>query len=1006
MQSPPFDLIDIVVRAGAGAGKTTELTQRVLQLALKFSKQHQRFPNFVVTTFTRKATQELRERLFKEALKLDQPGLVQFVNQKSQLHISTIHGILSLFLAQYGSLIGMSPDVQFSSSSREANQKKSLLRRLSQKNEDFNRCFQELLENFEISDLIEAMNRYAELKATGQEIEFYSKQQMQTAKMQLLEKFQLLSSQFAKSIRSLEEQKGWLELATYVESYRPGCDLGNYLDNVPATRKSKTTPEVLVEQRNAWKKAIEDLTEWNLSEEYFDRHEQLCTLFKVCAEQFSQALGAQKILSSEISMADLETLSLQLIQEHPQAALAFSEKWDYWLIDEYQDTSPIQVQLIKSLIGSKKSFVVGDPQQSIYLFRGARSEVFTEKESEVKKDKGVLFSKMKNYRSDPELLEFFNEFFTSMSSQFQAMEAKEDSFSSEKVVADFIRVLDKPDSQADEELLATLWKSQQLIQAGAKPEEICVLLRSNKNIQSLAELALKYRIALQVHSSSQFFSLPEIKDALCLLRFIVNCHDNKNLIQLLRSPYFKVDDQNLVDWCADAKKSFWNSFIDKKHAIIEQLTQLLQSAQRQGIGFAWQEAILAKNYFTYAAQKDPSGMREANLWKLIRSLRESERRSGFSYIEFLQNSSASEPGTEDSGELVAVPVIAPQKINVMTVHASKGLQFPHVIVPKAGRASKLDNAEVFMVSEAEKLSDKISWTLSIAYPEDGVKKASVFGKQILQKQRSRSLDEEERVLYVALTRAEKSVSLIWSGQAEANSWIGKSKFFLSEGVQAKEKYSYNHYCGNFSPVEIDLCIENIGLEGSAFKFENVTKKSKSVTELIEQGKSSNSPQPEKMSDISKAVLGVNVHRIFENLQYFWLNNPNLSIEEIIEKTPEEFKAPLQYLAKDSGGRWVELIRDGFVEYGVSIEDSGSLIQGQIDLWGIDKQGTAWIVDYKTGSNIYSEKAFRQLEIYLWCLKKMKKIKPGQPSKLAVIYPYSEQTIVRDSEGWQNKSHPH
>ena len=85
-----------------------------------------------------------------------------------------------------------------------------------------------------------------------------------------------------------------------------------------------------------------------------------------------------------LTISDLENYSLRLIQSFPDAAHEFSQTWDFFMIDEYQDTSPLQVEILNRIVGEKPCFIVGDPQQSIYLFRGARSEVFDAKESELK----------------------------------------------------------------------------------------------------------------------------------------------------------------------------------------------------------------------------------------------------------------------------------------------------------------------------------------------------------------------------------------------------------------------------------------------------------------------------------------------------------------------------------------------------------------------------------------------------------------------------------------------
>ena len=86
-----------------------------------------------------------------------------------------------------------------------------------------------------------------------------------------------------------------------------------------------------------------------------------------------------------MSIDDLEFMTIKILREKPQIIKPFSEEWNYWLIDEYQDTTPLQAKILDELRGSSKEFIVGDPQQSIYLFRGARSEVFENKRTANKK---------------------------------------------------------------------------------------------------------------------------------------------------------------------------------------------------------------------------------------------------------------------------------------------------------------------------------------------------------------------------------------------------------------------------------------------------------------------------------------------------------------------------------------------------------------------------------------------------------------------------------------------
>src|SRR5690606_25667646 len=93
------------------------------------------------------------------------------------------------------------------------------------------------------------------------------------------------------------------------------------------------------------------------------------------ADVFLPQLDEYKARTGQMTMADLESVSGDAVAKQPHVARAFAAEWDYWLIDEFQDTSPFQISLLDALIGDRRRCVVGDPQQSIYLLRGARYEV-------------------------------------------------------------------------------------------------------------------------------------------------------------------------------------------------------------------------------------------------------------------------------------------------------------------------------------------------------------------------------------------------------------------------------------------------------------------------------------------------------------------------------------------------------------------------------------------------------------------------------------------------------
>ncbi len=993
VQSPPYDLIDIVVRAGAGAGKTTELTKRVLQLAENYHSKHQSYPHFVVTTFTRKATQELRERLLKQALDQNNPGLVQFVKRPSQLQISTIHGILSLFLSRHGSAMGLGPRLSIISESRERSLLKCWLRELCESSESFNFNFQTLIESSEFFEVLGAFQSYFRLKMQFGEPLFFCKKDFQKIRQTQSKELALQLQDFAGSIREETSNSNWLELAQHCETQAQQIQKSDeILGDWPSVRKNKETSEDLLAMRDYLKKKILGFSHWRATENYFQGHDDFCSLFASCGDAIAEKMKQAKFSSGEITMQDLETLSLWMIRQHPETAQAFSKSWDYWLIDEYQDTSPAQVELLKALAGASPSFVVGDPQQSIYLFRGARSEVFQNREDEARKT-GVHHSMMTNYRSRPELLEFFNHLFLGLGKQFQAMLPKQADFSNRQdPVAEILIVKKDPDDAVSEELQAILFRCQELYNRGVPLEQICVLSRNNRDLEELAWMAKDLNLPVQVHSGGQFFERLEICDALCLLKFLCNPHDSKNLIQLLRSPAFKIEDQLLYEWSTEVSsaQSHWLTYSHNSHAVLTKLQNLLEQIHERGVGEVWRKTLIDEKYFQFAHFLDSSGRREANLWKLIQMIKNEERRPGFSYLDFLKNLDLKSLTTEDQDEGDAVPVVEPKKVHLMTVHASKGLQFAHVILAKMGKTAPTPSVQFLLSDETTG-----QWTLALTEPDEGKKVASLSGMALLERMKKRQQEEEDRVLYVALTRAESGVSLIYEEDPKDLSWAVRLPIQQAEGTHQEEKFSYR-VRNQFFKTEKYARIPRPKLESfESFQLpQNLSLETISVTEMIESDSQKNISQaPREMADLHKALIGVDVHRLFETLQYKWMKNPQFRWQDMLPDLSLEHRQALTYLAEDQQGRWLQVIEKGEVEFGLTVKLGAHLIQGQVDLWGQDNQGQYWVVDYKTGSPQYQAKAIKQLCIYCWALQKMNKISQEESVKLVVIYPFSRLSII-------------
>lgn len=987
-----------LVRAGAGAGKTTELIDRFIDYVRRFFERNQTYPNIIITTFTRKATQEVKERLLIKALELKDETLFHYINKKSQVHVSTIHGILSLFLSRYGENLGLAPEFSMVDAQKENYVARKILRQVFKDHPEK----MDFLEDYRFDRTLDILLTLTQYRLTQSSLKAFSLedfiQHRQHLLNQVLEKIQIC----ARDLQSAQSN-AWVEYGDSLRSYfkaqmqfpefQKACQ--SFLQAVPAKpRYNSAKPPVSEEVRDLVQDVNDSLKEWAKEEksDYADSFLQLVAQrskqIEEIFEEFFHTFVQHKIKHSELTMSDLESFSLELIRRDPSVAQKFAQSWNFWMLDEYQDTSPVQVELLKHLMGDASYFVVGDPQQSIYLFRGARKEVFYQKEAEIQQLKSEFLEKLVNYRSHPNLLKFFNHVFTQMSPQFKAMVPRDyrDGEKVEDICCRLLLTFEGTDEDEDIRLLSAISEVQRFLEMGVAPEKVCVLSRSNGDLERMAELCKKLNLPIQVHGSGQFFRRREVQDLLIFLRFLSNPHDSKNFISLLRQPYFECSDAEIVKWTEahyenDRKTSFF-SYCRETYADSAPIRRLLgyrESLRQEGylntlLRFVEQEGVLTSVHYM-----DSTGRREANIFKLIALLKSQENSPGFSIFDFVQSNFASldtESGGEDSD---ATPVIEPKRVNLMTIHASKGLQFEAVIVLGCQQKPVITLSSDFWIDE-----DQNKFVIPVLDDESGDSRTSLLAKDIRLKLNAREKEEFERVLYVALTRAQRYLSLCAYLKNEAppmESWLGKMNLQLAEGVHSEFQIPYEtvHF--------VDLLdLETTGeplrrsekVEPLHLQLESISKKS--VTSSLQSVPAPNLKIGQVIDVAQKAARGTEIHRLFEVLKF----RPDY-IEEIEDV---EFQKARVYLESQTKFPFRKIIDQGFVEWGFVVNDEGSYVQGQIDLWA-ELEDAVWIVDYKTGSTAYQQKAFEQLSVYARALKVIHPHFSKKTIRLVVVYPFEE-----------------
>ena len=746
-----------VIHATAGAGKTQTLVNEVINSIYTYYQKHQSFPRTAIATFSRKATSEMKERLIIEAINKQDKKLIEYISYSPKLQISTIHGILYRFLQMHSAQAGLSPGFAISNERQSDQLFVSALK-------------EELFKNKTGTSLLEHYT-FNELKKVVKDYILYKQEHPQARPFNLQE--------IKKAIREKEL------IGTTQKDILEKCNLTNQYLFIQLSLELQSLGDIVLNSWELKKKSV-----------------------------------------SQITLSDLEIMVLDLIRSKKINTDMLKNHWNYWFVDEYQDTSIVQDQILDVLTEGSQLFIVGDPQQSIYRFRKANPSVFLRKK-DIAKQKGSKYLQYhtNNYRSDPELVTFFNDFFKDV----ENMNPQRSDLNPNKIVARFIHTVpNSPKSNTREHILELQFKQtanylKQLISQEVQLKNVAILSRNNSVINGLARYLKTKKISIRLHSTGQFTNRREIKDALFLLRFLCNPHHNENLVGLLRSPYWRVPDDTLVKWARNigyhynslkVKQSLWEICLSQQKAfpVISILNDYLLDAARKGIVHSFQIAIETSGLMDLSYYQDPTGLVEANLWKLIYQLKQHEYmavkdgmtgvensegymeiREGY-WISFVDHLLEMEQEDVSDSTRSAVSAIASSGVELMTVHAAKGLQFDHVILLDVYRACTTRKGKEYFAGESFPNS---RWSICIK-GEDEKRIMPIVQDNIFEERKKEELKEGDRLLYVALTRARKTVTLISAGtKPGSNSWANRLEFlkhlYSSKkiGLQRTNHYTYS-----------------------------------------------------------------------------------------------------------------------------------------------------------------------------------------------------------------------
>jgi len=505
---------------------------------------------------------------------------------------------------------------------------------------------------------------------------------------------------------------------------------------------------------------------------------------------------AEKGRRHVLDYTDLEIRAYRLLKDYPTVCKRYGQRCRFLLVDEFQDTNEVQRRIIYLLAGGSqdilrgnKLFIVGDPKQSIYRFRGADVTVFERVARDIEASGGKRVILDQNFRSVPGILSVLNELFAVLMGtaldttvpyvplNVYRADVAPDKPSVEILTADKSNAGDLRQAEAQAiaahiQYMVTAGHTFVADKSGSRPVnygDIAVLFASTTH-QKVYEAALQAAgVPYYIVGSRNFYQRQEIIDIINLLKVIDNHHDTVALAGVLRSPLFLLADDTLVVLQLTAG-SLWEGLANPQKALG------LNPEQQAAAARAWQVinrlrrlqglvpvdqlirlAISETGYDRFLLTQFMGVQQYANVQKLIALARQYQLTEMASLNDFLRyiNKLMDEGAQEGEAQLDSEQGNA---VKLMTIHNAKGLEFPVVFLPDIGRDFQWETGALLFDPE-QGLGLKLQGF-------DGTTLVTSRHRLVAERERQLSVLEMKRLLYVAMTRAKDRLVL-----SAANGWL-------------------------------------------------------------------------------------------------------------------------------------------------------------------------------------------------------------------------------------------
>lgn len=852
---------DILVSAGAGAGKTRVLVNRLAEMIMD-PENPVSVDRFLVMTFTNAAAEEMKERITGELnQRLEKDRANRYLRKQIRMvrhaDISTVHSFCNHLIRTHFQEAGIDPSFRIGEEGelfllRQKAMEDLLEKAYAEKRESFLKLVEAYApgkDDHAIETLIEELYRFSrgfpnakqwfsqrqdELKKledpetieeTGimQEMMRKAKRILRECQEQLEEELEVFGDdpEPERFFSLMQEDKSLVEELLGIHAFDPLRKALKKVSFAPvprATKKEKECP-FLEELKTVHKTVREEVEELGASF-FFEEKEEICRenrrlrpyreeLIRL-AEEYEQLYFSYKKEKNVYDFDDLEHIALQILVERyeeggmpvpSQTADELSRKYQAIFVDEYQDTNMVQETILQTICreGRNHLFVVGDVKQSIYRFRQARPDLFLSRyEANNCAPEAVNIELRDNFRSAPGVLAYCNTVFRLlMDKSFGGVDYTEEialkpgengPMAEEQTTSECLLLADDEERQNLEREVSRLEgetamiarRMKELQEEGYRFKDMVILLRSGAGTaEEMADLLTRSGIPAVCESHTGYFQSREIQLALNYLAIVDNVYQDIPLASVLLSSIGKWTEEEVA-----SLRTLTAISTRKEYALYDLLKLYLVEGQEESVkkkagsflrqleyfrkrkkevslhALLWE--IYTKTNIYYDVQMMSEGeQRKQNLLMLLKKAEDYEKTVFKGLFYFLRYIEQLRTYEIDLGGHTLKEETA-DVVRIMTIHKSKGLEFPVVFVSNLSKKFNLmdGNKTVLLHPQMGIGMEYVSLETRIHHP-------SLQKKVIRERLLQETLEEELRILYVAMTRATKKLILTSVVSSEA-----------------------------------------------------------------------------------------------------------------------------------------------------------------------------------------------------------------------------------------------